>query len=223
MNKRGFTLVELLAVIAILAILVAIIMPNVMKEYNKAKADVFVIDAQSFVNNAMSKFTNDSMIQGGKTVYYSNIYNSDLNTRTLDIESDKNYFVEMDRNGNIKRFILYDNTFCYDVYTTYGGDSIGKIEGTNSINNNGEPIVKTTFDSLGVWESGNDSVNVAVSKNGNEVVSYFVKGCEAKKHSYDNDVKAEINLDTLYGVMQNEAINGTLVKKYNGLHNYQDL
>ena len=54
MKKNGFTLVELLAVIAILAILVAIVMPNVMKEYNKAKASGFVTDSKSFMNAAMS-------------------------------------------------------------------------------------------------------------------------------------------------------------------------
>ena len=36
-NKKGFTLVELLAVIAILAILVIIALPNVMGMFNEAK------------------------------------------------------------------------------------------------------------------------------------------------------------------------------------------
>lgn len=39
MNKKGFTLVELLAVIAILAILVIIALPNVIKMYNSAKKE----------------------------------------------------------------------------------------------------------------------------------------------------------------------------------------
>ena len=69
MNKRGFTLVELLAVIAILAILVAIVMPNVMREYNKAKADIFVVDAQSFVNNAMSHEIIGIVYQIGKRIF----------------------------------------------------------------------------------------------------------------------------------------------------------
>jgi len=41
MNKKGFTLVELLAVIAILAILVIIAIPNVMKMFNDAKKSSF--------------------------------------------------------------------------------------------------------------------------------------------------------------------------------------
>lgn len=218
MKKNGFTLVELLAVIAVLAILVAIVMPNVMKEYNKAKADVFVVDAQSFVNSAMSKFTNDALIQSGKTMYYSNIYNSDLNTRTLDIDSDKNYFIEMDRNGNIKRFVLYDNTYCYDIFTTYGGDSIGNLEGTKSVNNNGNPISKTTLNSSAVWESGNDSVDITVTKKDGVIESYFVKGCEANRHSFDKDIEADTNVMSLYGVLQKEAEEGTYAKKYEGLH-----
>ena len=37
MSKKGFTLVELLAVIAILAILVIIALPNILKMFNNAK------------------------------------------------------------------------------------------------------------------------------------------------------------------------------------------
>ena len=40
-NKKGFTLVELLAVIAILAILVILAIPNVIKLYNNAKKTDF--------------------------------------------------------------------------------------------------------------------------------------------------------------------------------------
>ena len=41
-NKNGFTLVELLAVIAILAILVIIALPNVIKMFNNAKKSSFL-------------------------------------------------------------------------------------------------------------------------------------------------------------------------------------
>ena len=41
MKYKGFTLVELLAVIAILALLVIIALPNVLKMFNQAKKDTF--------------------------------------------------------------------------------------------------------------------------------------------------------------------------------------
>lgn len=49
MNKKGFTLVELLAVIAILVILVLLAVPNVLSmfKFNKAKKDVFLPDAKN--------------------------------------------------------------------------------------------------------------------------------------------------------------------------------
>ena len=45
-KKKGFTLVELLAVIAILAILVIIALPNVIKMYNNAKRSSFLTEAK---------------------------------------------------------------------------------------------------------------------------------------------------------------------------------
>ena len=47
MNKKGFTLVELLAVIAILALLVIIALPNVLSMFNEAKKDIFLIEAKT--------------------------------------------------------------------------------------------------------------------------------------------------------------------------------
>ena len=218
MKKNGFTLVELLAVIAILAILVAIVMPNVMKEYNKAKASVFVTDSKSFMNAAMSEFTTDAMNHAGKTIYYSSKPNSDLNTSKLNIDSDKEYFIEMDRHGNFKRFVIYNESYCYDIFTTYGDASIGILDGTKSKNNNGQPINKESISENDVWDSGNDSIDITVTKNGDIIESYFVKGCEASKHSFDNDIVAEGNALTLYGVLQKEAEEGIYAKKYTGEH-----
>jgi len=45
-NKKGFTLVELLAVIAILAILVIIALPNVMGMFNQAKKNSFTTEVK---------------------------------------------------------------------------------------------------------------------------------------------------------------------------------
>ena len=47
MNKKGFTLVELLAVIAILALLVIIALPNVLSMFNNAKKDLFLTEAKN--------------------------------------------------------------------------------------------------------------------------------------------------------------------------------
>ena len=45
-NKKGFTLVELLAVIAILAILVIIALPNVINMYTKTQKEAFLTETK---------------------------------------------------------------------------------------------------------------------------------------------------------------------------------
>ena len=59
MNKKGFTLVELLAVIAILAILVIIALPNVLSMFNKAKKDTFASETKDMVRIAQQQYLAD--------------------------------------------------------------------------------------------------------------------------------------------------------------------
>ena len=128
MKNKGFTLVELLAVIAILAILVIVAMPNVLEMFNQAKVNTFVTEVQKIMDTSTSQFTQDAIKNSGQTVYYSSVDNPELKTSQLNISgAEKDYFIEMDRNGNFKRIIIYDDNYCYDVYTYYGNDSIGNV------------------------------------------------------------------------------------------------
>ena len=119
MKNKGFTLVELLEVIAILALLVIIAIPNVLSMFNQAKLSSFVTEVQKIMDTATTTFTKDALTNSGKTVYYSSESNNKLNPKKLDMSgNEKNYFIEMDRNGNFKRVVVYDSNYCYDIYTT---------------------------------------------------------------------------------------------------------
>lgn len=61
MNKKGFTLVELLAVIAILAILVIIAMPNVLKMFNESKKNTFLTEAKAIYKQAETEIIQRTM------------------------------------------------------------------------------------------------------------------------------------------------------------------
>ena len=73
MNKKGFTLVELLAVIAILAILVLVAVPNVLGMFNNAKKDTFATETKDMVRIAQQQYLadfgkwNSYAIDGSKT------------------------------------------------------------------------------------------------------------------------------------------------------------
>ena len=62
MNKNGFTLVELLATLAILSIIMIIAIPNVMSILDKNKRTVYIEDAKKLQTLAEYEFTRDTTI-----------------------------------------------------------------------------------------------------------------------------------------------------------------
>ena len=188
MKNKGFTLVELLAVIAILAILVIVAMPNVLGMFNQAKVSSFVTEVQKIMDTATTTFTKDALLNSGKTVYYSSESNVTLKTKPLDMSGNKkNYFIEMDRNGNFKRVLVYDNNYCYDIYTNYVGSSIGTISPSSKLISEG--IQKTTVVASDVWEAGDDWIGITY--NG---TNYFITGCEANVTVEGKDTNVGVNL-----------------------------
>ena len=82
-NKKGFTLVELLAVIAILAILVIIALPNIMGMFNNAKRQLFINELKIIYGAAQKEWMSDSFNSKSSRVYANDDSNSCV--RKLDI------------------------------------------------------------------------------------------------------------------------------------------
>ncbi len=97
MNKKGFTLVELLAVIAILAILVIIALPNVLKMFNDAKKNSFLTETKTIYSEVSKKYISESM-KGNKLSYVSSEDDTKLEMTGRDLQ----YCVLLNTDGTIK-------------------------------------------------------------------------------------------------------------------------
>lgn len=59
MNKKGFTLVELLAVVVIIAILASLAVPNIISMTTRAKNEQFITDAKQIIAKAKYYYKNN--------------------------------------------------------------------------------------------------------------------------------------------------------------------
>ena len=97
MNKKGFTLVELLAVIAILAILVIIALPNVLKMFNDSKKNSFITETKTIYSEVSKKYISETM-KGNKLTYISSEDDTKLEMTGRDLQ----YCVLLNTDGSVK-------------------------------------------------------------------------------------------------------------------------
>lgn len=112
MNRRGFTLIEVLAVIAILAILAIIAIPNVIKLYNNARKETFLVQAKNVLSSAMDEYTSSALhgeVLSENTYCY--IENDEYNNLNMTGDSKIYYKIIIDASGVPTSIIVFNNTF----------------------------------------------------------------------------------------------------------------
>ena len=116
LNKKGFTLVELLAVIAILAILMLLVMPNILNMFKEGKKSSFVTQAQSIYKAAEQKFISESIKTPGSYTF-TNATSTATNKATLDINgsSEVKYCVKVNTEGGITKLEVSDSAYILSV------------------------------------------------------------------------------------------------------------
>ncbi|NLC48261.1 MAG: prepilin-type N-terminal cleavage/methylation domain-containing protein [Tenericutes bacterium] len=124
-RKDGFTLVELLAVIAILAILIIIALPNILRMFNNAKKNSFVTEARSIFKTAEQNY----ITSNGEEWCYSNNYSGcgDLN---MTGRTNVYYYVEFDNSGGIDYIEVMDDNYYIELYGE-GPVSVEEISAEN--------------------------------------------------------------------------------------------
>lgn len=63
-NKKGFTLVELLAVIVVLAIIMIIAVPSVLNSMTDARRNSFAVYGEKLINSAQAQAQSTAMVNG---------------------------------------------------------------------------------------------------------------------------------------------------------------
>ncbi len=150
MNNKGFTLVEVISVIALLGLLIAIAVPNVIKSSNKAKERTLLTKIENIEKaavlygqdnrNLIDKLINDSetsyslCFKGGSTDVINNCYyyfddkdsdeivDEDETTITVEFLAEKGY-IQYDEGTNIKNSTdesKYLNDCQIQIYQKYG-------------------------------------------------------------------------------------------------------
>lgn len=149
MNKKGFTLVELLAVIAILAILVIIALPNVLSMYNEARKNAFVTEVRDYYKAGEQNF----ILNQGKSVVYTSLTGVD-GSKKLDMDGNKQmqYYLEFDANGKCVKLLATNKSFKIEADASAGinieelGDkypaTVGDSDYTLKLDSNSAPVIE---------------------------------------------------------------------------------
>ena len=163
MNKKGFTLVELLAVIAILAILILLVTPNILKMFNEGKESVFVQQAQRVMEASNTKFMSVSLKNPGAYVF-SNVDGA-TDTTNLNLTNDTiKYCVKMDNEGNVTYIHVSNETYSILLDNSDGAIKIDTIAKTEKVD--GEDVY-ANLETNGETGSSYSEVKVKVDNTKN--------------------------------------------------------
>ena len=118
-NKKGFTLIEILIVIALIAVVLLLLVPNVTKTFNKTKEKMFLNSVQTLYKEAKDQFTEDKANKVEELYGYycdeQTEQESGLNCKRLNVKGDIiRYFVSLFTDtGSIYNIALQNDDYCY--------------------------------------------------------------------------------------------------------------
>lgn len=111
MNKRGFTLVELLGVIIILSIIMMMAIPNITTVLEKGKRENYVSDAKKFIsqveyvirNSNIEKPTSEEILQVKLSYIGTRDIKKDSDGNKYD--TDNSYVIIVRKNGYLEYYV----------------------------------------------------------------------------------------------------------------------
>ena len=202
MKNKGFTLVELLAVVAILAVMMVFLLPNALSAYRNSKKSVFVTDIQTIYKTAIDQAKADNVGSRRKAITYCRQNGDDcmvsgVTYESLDLSGSKDldYMITIDRDSNVAFLAATNGIFEY-----YENKIIENVEQIN------EDDVISSYDSEEIQLFTIDQV------------------LTAKSRGDAGQMAGNLNVSSSKGVTFDVYINGNKVansvKQYNTQHLY---
>ena len=202
MNKKGFTLVELLAVIAILAILVIIALPNVMGMFNTAKENSFKTEVKEIFKTAEQQWMTDSMYSTNDKVYVRTKTQNCGKSLDLSGRTDLEYYIKLDKSGNVVEYFATDGTFQYSFNDTTGlkVENINDVQKIADINSN----QKVSISCNGAQGGSNSSVP---KYNVGYLMYYNMLCTDSELEEYEQIADTECKIYYIAGTKYNNCKN----------------
>ena len=152
LNKKGFTLVELLAVIVILSVLLLIALPSGINIMNKARNDAFKDEAMSFISAAETQYASEGG-EGCKYYYFGDV---DGKPTTASPDSSKVELTTMKKKAGYQAWIMVsEDSASIDILDK----------------NNGKELKNKTKDALSKPDTTVSKITVTSSTNLSKTVT----------------------------------------------------
>ena len=131
-KKNGFTLVELITVIALIGIIMLIVVPNVVESFSNAKKNTFYNDLLSLYSIATSTYISKAADNASTSKVFCNAGGTGNNPLNIDVSDQLKYRIEVDKNGQVIKFKASNSEFSFNLDKTDMKKSDIKKTGTGS-------------------------------------------------------------------------------------------
>ncbi len=206
-SNKGFTLVELLAVIALLAILVIIAIPNVLQMFNNAKQSAFETQVKEIAKIAEKEWIKDSITSSGDRVYSKCSDGTCTNPLDMSASANLEYYVHMDSSGKIDQLYVKDDSFQYGLSGEFNINNVTGIEKVSDVNDN-----KITIEN-GVVKIGGNVVSEGSGGTSSTPSITFTNRSNPNNVTQDDEIELT-DLGT-FRVLSADSSTALLFPKYN--------
>ena len=119
-NKKGFTLVELIAVIALLAAILLIVMPNIVRTFDNGKVKAFATLVQDVYRQAEKDYAEDYAFNEERNAYCDSdsadyLYDEyGIECKPLKYNDETAYYyITLDNRGKVSSIMVGNEDYCY--------------------------------------------------------------------------------------------------------------